>query len=529
MEEQNQSTVSRPNILLILVDDMGYSDIGCFGGEIATPNLDRLGTQGLRMSSVYNCARCCPSRASLLTGVYPHQAGVGFMVKNLGKPAYQGYLRDDVATIAEVLGPAGYFTGYSGKWHAGGHWPRSTGDSAKWRFDDPTHPTPMSRGFERFYGNLAGGGSYYNIHLADETGLIDLPDDFYTTDHFTTAAIDMIDQANRQNQPFFVHLCYNAPHWPLHALPEDIERYRGKYRDGWDAVRTGRHEQLKGMGVLDSRWAISPRDEQAHPWADEPDGDWEDIRMATYAAMVDRVDQNIGRLIEKLEHSGQLDNTLIIFLSDNGGCAETMVLGRRTMEIQTTRDGLAMQWGNIRGLEPGGPHTFMSYDLPWANASNSPFRRFKHWVHEGGISTPLVAHWPAGMVGGVIRHEAAHLVDIVATIYDIVGAEYPAEQRGRALQPLQGQSFAPLLRGGAWRRDQPIGWEHEGNRALRDGDLKLVSRYRGDWELYDMQADRTELHDLARQYPEKRDNLARQYEDWARRCGVEDWHELTGR
>lgn len=526
---QTPAQAAKPNILLILVDDMGYSDLGCFGAEIATPNLDRLAAGGLRMSGMYNCARCCPSRASLLTGLYPHQAGIGHMVQNRGHRSYQGYLRDDCVTLAEVLRPAGYYTGYCGKWHTGGDWPRSDHDAAQWRFDDPTHPMPTRRGFERFYGNPAGGGSYFNIHLVEQEQVIQLPESFYTTDHYTSKAIEFMGEAKAQGRPFFVHLCYNAPHWPLHALPQDIAKYRGKYRKGWDAVRTARHEQLKGMGILDKRWDISPRDAQAPPWQDAGRQEWEDARMAVYAAMVDRVDQNVGHVLDHLEKTGQLDNTLILFVSDNGGCAEQVRQGVGKAQISVTRDGQPMRFGNDPALEPGGADTFMSYDLPWANASNSPFRRFKHWVHEGGIATPLIAHWPKAIGSGAIRHEAAHFIDITATIYDVAGAAYPAEYQGRHVQPLEGQSFAPLLRGAAWQRQQAIFWEHEGNRAVRDGDMKLVSRHPGQWELYDMQADRTELHDLADRYPDKVAALGKRYDQWATRCGVIEWAELSKR
>jgi len=504
-----------PNIVLILADDMGYSDIGCFGGEIATPNLDRMAANGLRMSSVYNCARCCPSRASLLTGLYPHQAGVGYMVKNEGRKGYQGYLAEDCATLAEVLRPAGYHTSYSGKWHSGGSWPRADGDSATWRFDDPTHPTPISRGFERFYGNLAGGGSYFNIHLAEQEQVVALPEGFYTTDHYTSKAIEYMDEARSQQRPFFVHLCYNAPHWPLHAWPEDIARYRGRYRQGWDAVRKARHERLKDLGILDRKWEISPRDAEA--------------RMAVYAAMVDRMDQNIGRILGHLERTGQLDNTLILFVSDNGGCAEGVGIGPRKMEVQSTTDGRPMRFGNDPAIEPGAPDTFMSYGLPWANASNSPFRRFKHWVHEGGISTPFVAHWPKAIAAGGLRHETAHFMDIAATIYDVAGAAYPSERNGQTLQPLEGQSFRPLLQGAPWQRSEPLFWEHEGNRAMREGPLKLVCRNPGTWELYDMESDRTELNDLAGRHPETTARMAGAYEAWALRCGVVPWAELRGK
>jgi arylsulfatase A-like enzyme len=524
---------TKPNILLILCDDMGYSDIGCFGGEIDTPNLDTLATSGLRMSSMYNCARCCPSRASLLTGVYPHQAGVGHMIQNMGHPSYQGYLKDDVVTLAEVLKPAGYFTGYSGKWHTGGQWKRADGDQLDWRFDDPAHPTPMSRGFDRFYGNLAGGGSYFNIHLANEQGLLELPEEFYTTDNYTDAAITMMDEAIDSEKPFFVHLCYNAPHWPLHALPEDIVKYTGRYREGWDAVRTARHEELKGLDILSNKWEISPRDEEAPPWADAGNHDWEDARMAAYAAMVDRMDRNIGRAMARLRERGVLDDTLIIFLSDNGGCAEPVGVGPRAMEIQSTPDGVPMKFGNRQDLLPGSADTFMSYDLPWANASNSPFRRFKHWVHEGGISTPFIAHWPNRIrpegSSGSIRHEACHLVDITATIYDVCGASYPAEYGGKSIMPAEGESFAALFDDKDWTREQPIGFEHEGNCALRESEYKLVRLYDKDWELYDMSADRTELHDLSDRMPERRAQMIGRYEEWAERCEVRPFGEIVSK
>jgi len=511
-----------PNILLILADDMGYSDLGCFGSEIRTPNLDALAAGGMRFTQAYNCARCCPSRASLLTGLYPHQAGIGHMVQDAGVPAYQGYLRDDCATLAEVLSPAGYLTGLSGKWHAGGAWRRTPEAVSTWDLNDPRRPLPTHRGFERFYGNAAGGGSYFNPRpLVEQDRIVDPQPGFYTTDAYTDAAMRMVDEAHGAGRPFFVHLCYNAPHWPLHALPEDIERYRGKYRGGWDALRKARHEQLKGLGILDKRWDISPRDPNAPPWEHIKLRDWEDLRMAVYAAQVDRMDQNIGRLVQHLRQLGILDNTLILFLSDNGGCAEFLAEdGQKQREWPVTLDGRTVRCGNIPGLEPGGPDTFMSYDLPWANASNSPFRLFKHWVHEGGISTPLIAHWPATVRPGGISHAPLHVIDIAATIIDVAKAQYPAELRGKAIQPLEGESFAAALSGRDWQRSRPIFFEHEGNRAVRDGDLKLVSRHPGQWELYDMSRDRTELDDRSSRYPDVVSDLAHRYDQWADRCGV---------
>jgi arylsulfatase len=520
-----------PNILLVLCDDMGFSDIGCYGSEIATPNLDRLAARGVRFSHAYNCARCCPSRAALLTGVYPHQAGIGDMVGNRGTPAYQGYLRDDCVTLGEVLRSAGYRTGLSGKWHVGGHWRRSPDARDSWKFGDPTKPIPTDRGFDRFYGNPAGGGSYFNIMpLVDQDRIIDTPEGFYATDAYTDAAIRMMEEAVEVRKPFFVHLCYNAPHWPLHALPEDIAKYRGTYRQGWDAVRTARHEQLKGMGLLNARWPISPRDPDAPAWEGPVLQDWEDARMAVYAAQIHCMDRNIGRAVRRLESLGVLDQTVILFMSDNGGSAEFLAEeGWRQREIPVTRDGRPVKVGNHPGLEPGPGTTFMSYGLPWANASNSPFRRFKSWVHEGGISTPLIAHWPAGIGSSAICHEPCHFVDIAATVMDLAGARYPQEFRGRRITPLQGESFLPVLRGRPWTRTRPMFWEHEGNRAVRCENWKLVNRHPGAWELYDIREDRTEQNDLAGRYPDVVADLARAYDAWAAECGVEPWDEVRKR
>ncbi len=521
----------RPNIVLILADDMGYSDIGCYGSEISTPNLDRLAGGGVVFSQMYNCARCCPTRASLMTGVYPHQAGIGHMVSNRGIPAYQGYLRDDCATIAESLQQVGYRTLMTGKWHAGGFWSRV--DPETWRIGEHTHPLPVDRGFDEYYG-LPGGGSYYNPSpLMHNHDIIEVPEGFYTTDNYTLEACRMMRASAAGDQPFFMHVCYNAPHWPLHAPREDIERYRGRYRKGWDETRTARHEELKGLGMLDRHWDISPRDENAPPWEDADHHDWEDSRMATYAAMVDRLDRGVGEIVKTLQELGILDNTLIIFLSDNGGSAEFLAEnGRREQELTQTRDGREVKIGNIPGLEPGGPDTFMSYEVHWSNVSNSPFRLHKHWVHEGGISTPLIAHWLAGMTrpAGEIFHGSAHVIDISATILQVAGATTPEERNGKPVTAVEGESFLDVFAGQRWQRERPIFWEHEGNRAVRDGQWKLVSQWeKQTWELYDMNEDRTELHDLSQKNPGKVQEMSSMYDRWAQRVGVVPWGQMIGR
>lgn len=532
--EKNQGSSKRPNIILILVDDMGFSDIGCYGSEIKTPNLDRLGREGIRFTQAYNCARCCPSRASLLTGLYPHQAGVGHMTGNRGVREYQGYLRTDCVTIAEVLKQAGYRTLMSGKWHVGGAYQANKPET--WRTGEPDHPLPVQRGFDQYYGLLAGGGSYFKPpSLARNERLIKPEgENYYLTDAISDEAVAMMENVSGKGKPFFLYVAYTAPHWPLHAFPEDIAKYEGRYRrGGWNAVRTSRHENLKAMGILDPRWDISPRDEQAPSWPEVKHKDWEDLRMSVYAAQVDRMDQGVGKIMEKLRELGIEDNTLVIFLSDNGGCAEFLAEDTNKPEPSwyniPTRDGRPTHIGNTPGIKPGPDDTFMSYDLPWANASNTPFRLYKHWVHEGGIATPLIINWPAQIHQSRITNTPCNVLDIMATCLDAGGAKYPQEYGGRKITPLEGETFRPLLRGENWRREQPLFWEHEGNRAVRHGIWKLVRKYPGNWELYNMDEDRTELHDRAGSEKVRVKELARMYEEWAARCGVLDWPLETER
>lgn len=525
---------NRPNILLILADDMGFSDLGCYGSEIDTPNLDRIAYQGMRFSQMYTCARCCPSRASLLTGLYPHQAGVGHMVNDAQVgPSYQGFLRDDCITIAEMLQTAGYRTMLSGKWHVGG--PYQANKPETWSPGDAEHPLPVQRGFDEHYGMLGGGGSYYNppYMIHNETLLKEGGDGYYLTDALSDKAVDMIRDVPA-DQPFFLYLSYTAPHWPLHALPEDIEKYVGRYREGgWDAVREKRYARLKAMGLIQDHWDLSPRDEAAPPWADAEHKDWEDLRMAVYAAQVDRLDQGIGRVIHELEQSGRLDNTIIMFLSDNGGCAEFLAEDSNAPEPFRynipTPDGRRMRVGNTPRIQPGPDDTFMSYDLPWANASNSPFRLFKHWVHEGGIATPFIVHWPDAIAPDSMVHEPVHIMDIAATLLDITGIDQPETRGGVKVTPIEGESFQPVLQGSSqWQREKPIFWEHEGNCAVRWGKWKLVKKHPEAWELYNMENDRTELHDLSGAEPQLADRLGALYAEWAERCGVLPW-PLSGR
>lgn len=515
---------SRPNVILILADDMGFSDLGCMGSEIRTPNIDAMAAGGQVFTSMYNCARCCPTRASLLTGLYPHKAGIGHMTANYGAPAYQGFLRNDSVTIAEVLRLAGYRTLMSGKWHVGGPFDARASDS--WTPGDLGHPTPRQRGFDRFFGTLDGSGNYMFPHyIGEDDCRYDIETDaFYMTDAVTDKAIDMIGDATAEGKPFFLYLAYTAPHWPLQAPEEDIARYRGLYRRGWDHLRTSRHEEMLSRGMLEGRWEISPRDPDVHAWEDERHIDWEDARMATYAAMVDRMDQGIGRVMARLRRLGIDRNTLVLFLSDNGGCSEFLAEeGWVNSYPSLSPRGEQIVMGNIPDLMPGAGTTFQSYETAWSNVSNVPFRLHKTWVHEGGISTPLVAHWPDGITRPGIVHGAWHVTDILPTILDATGASYPADFDGEGIQKLDGESMIGQFRDLGMLRERPIFWEHEGNCAMRDGDWKLVREHGRDWELYNMRVDRTELHDLRHRDPARADRMIRDWQDWAEKTGVVDW------
>jgi arylsulfatase len=494
-------SAKRPNIIVILADDMGFSDIGCYGGEIATPNLDMLAKNGMRFTQFYNNARCCPTRACLLTGLYPHQAGIGHMVDNKNNPAYQGYLNDSCVTIAEALKPAGYHPLMAGKWHAGEkrpHW-------------------PADRGFEHFYGLVSGASNYFQLEKGRTFAEDNTPIDptsapgFYMTNAFTDRALRYIDDYSRNTEPFFLYLAYTSPHWPLHALPEDIAKYKGKYMKGWDSLREERRQRMIDLGIIDKSTQLTPRDPKAKPWAElsQQQKEERDLRMAVYAAQIDRMDQNIGRLIAKLKETGQYENTLILFMADNGGCAEV---------VERSEDPSAPL---------GSKGSFLSYGVPWANASNTPFRLYKHWVHEGGISSPLIAHWPGHIQPNTFHRDPAHLIDIMPTCLELAAAKYPARFKGKSITPLEGRSLLPILQGQSNPPQRPIFWEHEGNRAVRQGQWKLVAQEGKPWELYDLSADRAELTNLADKNPAKVTELTDLYDRWAKRAGVVPWKELN--
>ena len=459
----------KPNVVLIMVDDMGFSDIGCYGGEIDTPNIDKLAHDGLRLTQFYNTAKCSPSRAALLSGSYH----VEVKEKEL----------TNCMTIPEVLKTAGYRTLMTGKWHL--------------------QSDPVSRGFDRYFGHLSGATNFFT---GDDSFRLDkekfnVPQKgFYTTDANTDYAIEFLDEAGKIGKPFFLYIAYNAPHYPLHAWPEDIEKYKGKYMAGWDEIRERRHKRQLEMGIVKKQWGMTPRDEVVGDWdsLSEEQKKKEDLMMAVYAAMVDRVDQNIGRLVTKLKAMKKFENTLFLFLSDNGGCPFDRI---------ETPD-----------IPPGPAESYWSYNTGWAQVSNTPFRLYKRNQHEGGISTPLIAHWPGKIKAGSISDQPGQIVDIMATLIDITGAHRPETKDGQKLRPLRGSSLVPIFEGKMRDGEKELFFTYSNYRALRIGKWK-ISWLKGPWELYDIEADRCELNDLALEMPEKVREMSAKYDAWLKELG----------
>jgi arylsulfatase len=509
----------RPNIVVIMADDLGFSDLPSYGGEAATPHLDRLAREGLRYTQFYNTGRCCPTRASLVTGLYPHDAGVGHMIDSyaagrraqLASPAYTDRLHPHTPTIAEALRPAGYRTLMVGKWHLGYR-------PEEW---------PAARGFDRSFVMIEGAMNYYGYgpqHSLPpgERGYLPMALDrapytpptegFFTTDAFTDHAVAFIREAHRGGAPFFLYFAHNAPHWPLHARPETIAKYRGKYRAGWDRIRADRTARLRELGALDARWPLAPRPENLPAWDSLPAArqDTWDSWMAIYAAQIEEMDASVGRVLAVLRETGAAGNTLVLFFSDNGGAAERPVK-------------------TIGAAAPGSRGHYEGYAIDGAHVSSAPFRKTKKFTHEGGIASPLIAWWPAGIAAdrrGRWETAPAHVVDVMATCLDLAGTALPATLAGTRTVPVAGVSLAPTFTGRPLVRSQPLFWEHEGHRAVRDGDWKLVATHGGPWELYDLAADRTESRDLAAAQPGRVRALAARYDAWAAAAQVRPWITL---
>lgn len=500
----------KPNLLCILVDDLGFSDLGCFGGEIETPNLDALAAGGVRLTQFYNTGRCCPSRAAILTGQYPHRVGLGHMTTNdLGHPGFRGVVSDEARTIAEALAPAGYRSFLSGKWHLG-------------------TPDPTENGFEEFYGTLVSAKRFF-----DPDHLIRLPEgrearrypegEFYATDAVTDHALDFLSLAReRPDRPWFLYLAYHAPHFPLHAPKEEIEKYANRYHGGWDELRRERLERMKELGIVPESTLLSPRSTWRNygetkvgtnpAWDSLPESRRLDLarRMAIYAAMIDRLDQQVGRVFEDLKSAGEWENTLILFTSDNGACFEWDPFG---FDIKSSNQNILHEGEEIEKM--GGPGTFHSVGSGWANAGNTPWRMYKHFNHEGGIASPGIVHWPAGLEAeaGSIHHEPAHIIDLMPTAVAIAETEYTGSL------PLPGENLVRQINEGS-AEERTLYFEHQGNRAVRQGQWKLVALDDEPWELYDFTSDRSEMTDLSAEFPERVYALDQLWNTWAKENNV---------
>ncbi len=501
----NPEAQNRPNILLILADDMGYSDIGCYGGEIQTPNIDRLAKEGIRYRQFYNMARCCPTRASLLTGLYPHQAGMGWMAAaDLGTPAYQGNLNNQCVTIAEVLKSSGYKTYMTGKWHLTNERKIDGGVMDNW---------PVQRGFDKYFGIIQGAANYFTPVVYNNNGKRKVGNDegFYLTDAISDSSVGYINQhfSNTINGPMFMYVAYNAPHWPLQAPKETIRKYKQQYLQGWDLLREKRFARQQESGLISANAVLSPRDTSVPAWESLTSTQKDEMasRMAIYAAQVDIMDAGIGRIVNALKANNQLDNTLILFLSDNGACAEFVS-------------------GGDSKLIDGSADTWESYRINWANLSSTPFRKYKHYTHEGGIATPLIVHWPKGIARNLENTYATgngNLPDIMATCVDVAGAKYPRTYHGNIIQPMEGISLQPHFSGKANHKGKMF-WEHEANIAVRDGKWKLVATTDENakldtdkLELYDTDADPTEMTDLKSTFPARAENMYHHWLKFAKR------------
>ena len=477
--ENLDASTERPNILLIMCDDMGFSDIGSYGGEVETPNLDRLAATGMRFRTFYNNAKCEHTRASLLTGRWWHHVGASPTVHYSSQ------------TFGERMRTAGYRTLMTGKWHAG--------------------QTPFQRGFDRYYGLTDGCCNFWNPGNARANGptparkkerrwAIDdkeykpfTPEspDFYTTDAFTDQAIQYLEQYKTETKPFLLYVAYTAPHYPLHASEGDIAKYRGKYkRLGWDQLRQQRFARQQKLNILPENTTLSQRDASIPAWdtIDESKVDWWDLRMATYAAMIDRMDRNIGRLLKTLKDTGKAENTVIFFLSDNGACKDSA--DRST----------------VKGTMPWEVTSYLTQGQPWANASNTPFRQYKTTDYEGGTRTPMIAHWPDHIMKNSITDHPGHLIDFMPTMLDLAGVEIDKD--------LPGQSLLPVLRGKQITRSWPMYWQFGKSRAIRDKHWKLVKQAASDWVLFDLETDPTESRNVASEHPEKVAKLAKQWDAW---------------
>jgi len=524
------AAMARPNIVVILADDMGFSDVGCYGGEVHTPNIDYLAANGIKYTKFYNTSRCCPTRASLLTGLYNHNAGIGNMTDAEDEPGYRGFLTNNTVTLAEVLKASGYHTGMVGKWHVSNtDGQKDPKEQLKWMDHQSYHPTfsplsqyPANRGFEKFYGTIWGVVDFFDpFSLVNGTEPVKtVPPNYYHTDAINDTAASYIKQFSRDNKPFFLYVAENVPHWPLMALPEDIAKYKDTYKVGWDSIRAMRYRRMVKMGLIDPKKApLSPRWGNDLKWADNPDKDWDAAAMAVHAAMIDRMDQGIGRIIKALKETGKLDNTLIVFLSDNGASNELCAnFGPGFDRPDETRDGRKIVYDTKKKAVPGVETTYSSIGPRWANVANTPYRYWKVESYEGGIHTPMIASWPKGisLKKGSMTSELGHVKDFMATFVELAGAQYPKEFKGHQITPMQGRSLVPSFKALPVAENEAIFNEHYRARYVRFQGWKMVSLSNDTtWHLYRINEDETEINDVAAQNPDKVKELNKMWHTWA--------------
>ncbi|PQO36369.1 arylsulfatase [Bremerella cremea] len=512
----------RPNIVVIMVDDLGFSDLGCFGGEINTPNIDSLASGGLRFTSFYNCARCCPTRAAMLTGLYPHQVG---LIRNGNSLTRNG------VTIAEALGSAGYQTAMAGKWHlsrtqalpdhqAQLDWLNH--QSQPDRTFSPVDTYPINRGFQRHFGPIWGVVDYFDPFslVEGETPVEDVPDDFYMTDAITQKSVDYIQEMSQSDAPFFLYVAHTAPHWPLHAKPEDIAKYEKTYRDGWHKLRDKRYARQVEMGLIDPKTSPKPELQgQGDDWEalDEATREHMSQLMSVHAGMVDCVDQGVGRIINALKETGRLENTLILVMSDNGASPERY-LNPGFDRPNETREGKPIQYEGL--FNPGSETTWGYIGSYWASAGNTPYRYWKAQSFEGGAHTPMIAHWPSGLKTepGSKTDQPGHVIDVLPTCLELAGAEYPQTFKKNEITPVEGLSLAPILAGQQREGHPALFFEHEGGKAMIADGWKLVQpKQNGQWELYHLAEDRTETNNLAEAEPKRLAQMKRKWQAWFNR------------
>ena len=527
----------RPNIIVILADDLGYSDIGCYGGEIKTPNIDYLAYHGLRFKNFYNASRCCPTRAALLTGQYNHNAGIGEMTTDRNLPGYRGYLTENTVTLAEVLKDAGYRTAMTGKWHVSNTIEQSTKEKqltwlnhhTNYPLFSPVEQYPTSRGFEKYFGTIWGVIDFFDPFslVSGTTPIKDVPKDYYHTDAINDTASAYIREFAKGDKPFFMYVAQNAPHWPLQAKPEDIQKYKDTYKGGWDVIRKARYNRMVKMGLINPKTTpLSPRLNSDLSWEKNPDKEWDERAMAVHAAMIDRMDQGIGRMIKTLKETGQLDNTLIVFLSDNGASPENaMRYGSGFDRPSETRNGTKISYpvDKDKNSLPGPQSTYSSIGPRWANVANTPFQMAKAESYEGGVRTPMIAFWPKGIKAkkGGYTDQLGHVMDFMSTFTELANAKYPSSYKGHVISPMQGTSLVPAFKGKIDKGHEALFNEHFKARYIRKDSWKLVSTNRDTiWHLYNINDDETELNDLSAKYPEKVKDMNAQWHKWAGKNSV---------